>query len=333
VLINLDILYQCLPFVRFDGYWALADLTGIPDFFSQMGPFVASILPIRGYQGNRLPQLKPWVKTVFITYIILTVPVLVLLFLFLVNRLPFLLTTTWDSLLNQAKLLSIAWGYGAIPTILVVCLNMFLLALLAFGSVYIFYSVSRAVIRALWNWSKPTPKRRAVGGLAGAALVAFLAFLWAPQILALSSSPPAGIETFTVAQRGHVETPVVYVQNPPVGGNHAPIWQNCGFYDTPIANENAVHSMEHGAVWITYRPDLPQDQVAALRRRANSQPYVLVSPYPGLPAQVVATAWGNQLKLDSAGDSRLDQFVRAFRLGEQAPERGEPCTGGIGAPK
>ena len=38
--------YQCRPFVRFDGYWALADLTSIPDFFSQTGAFLKSVLPL-----------------------------------------------------------------------------------------------------------------------------------------------------------------------------------------------------------------------------------------------------------------------------------------------
>ena len=65
--INLDILRQCLPFVRFDGYWALADLTGIPDFFSQMGAFLRSVLPLPAWKGSKLPRLKPWVKAVFAT--------------------------------------------------------------------------------------------------------------------------------------------------------------------------------------------------------------------------------------------------------------------------
>ena len=94
-----------------------------------------------------------------------------------------------------------------------------------------------------------------------------------------------------------------------------------------------MHSLEHGAVWITYRPNLPNQQGDWLRQFAGRQTYVLVSPYPGLPAPVVASAWGHQLRLDSSGDPRLDQFVRAFRLGPQAPERGVVCTGGIGKPK
>jgi hypothetical protein len=91
--------------------------------------------------------------------------------------------------------------------------------------------------------------------------------------------------------------------------------------------------MEHGAVWITYQANLPSSELAAPRELAIDQPYVHVSPYPGLLAPVVASAWGRQLRLTSAGDPRLDQFVRVFRLGGPAPERGGPCTGGLGTPE
>src|ERR1051326_1285003 len=50
LLTDIDIVHQCLPFVRLDGYWALADLTGIPDFFSFMGAYVRSVVP--GLGGN-----------------------------------------------------------------------------------------------------------------------------------------------------------------------------------------------------------------------------------------------------------------------------------------
>ena len=90
--------------------------------------------------------------------------------------------------------------------------------------------------------------------------------------------------------------------------------------------------MEHGAVWITYRTGLPASEVAALRVLAIRESYVLVSPYPDLPAPIVASAWGRQLRLDSSADPRLDQFVREFRLGRQAPEHGRTCSGGLGTP-
>jgi hypothetical protein len=66
------------------------------------------------------------------------------------------------------------------------------------------------------------------------------------------------VRSYSNLSRDHTKEPVDYPQSPPVGGPHNPIWQNCGFYSKPVRNENAVHSMEHGAVWITYSPDLPK---------------------------------------------------------------------------
>ncbi len=94
----------------------------------------------------------------------------------------------------------------------------------------------------------------------------------------------------------------------------------------------AVHSLEHGAVWITYRPDLLPDQVTRIRQIAKGQAYVLASPYPDLPAPVVVSAWERQLRLDSAEDARLDQFILVFKQGPTTPERGAPCGGGVGNP-
>src|SRR5439155_7596819 len=89
----------------------------------------------------------------------------------------------------------------------------------------------------------------------------------------------ARVKTYVVPSRNHVAGPVDYPQKPPVGGDHAPVWQNCGLYSQPVPTERAVHSMEHGAVWITYRPGLPKSQVDVLRALARSTPYVLVAPW------------------------------------------------------
>lgn len=137
----------------------------------------------------------------------------------------------------------------------------------------------------------------------------------------------ASAQTYDVV-RDHVTDPVTYEQTPPVGGPHFAAWQNCGYYPSPVRNEHAVHSLEHGAVWITYHPDLPADQVAILRDKAE-QSYVLVSPYPDLPSPVVASAWGVQLPMESASDDALDAFLRQYRQGPQTPEPGAACTGGI----
>ena len=136
----------------------------------------------------------------------------------------------------------------------------------------------------------------------------------------------SGVQTFPVKQ-GHVTSEVTYAQSPPVGGEHAPVWLNCGVYDVPVPKENAVHSLEHGAVWVTYRPDLPADQVSRLTDLLQG-PYHLLSPMPGLSAPVVASAWGKQLTLTGADDTRLAPFLKAYTQGPQSPEPGASCTGG-----
>jgi putative peptide zinc metalloprotease protein len=332
LLINLDVARQFIPFGRFDGYWALADLTGIPDFFSQMGPFLRSVLPIPGLKGSKLPDLKPWVKAVFAGYILLTIPVLTLFFVLMVWNFPRFMVIAWESWLYQSRAFSIAQNMRDFLGMAAVVSQMLLLTLSMLAAAYFLYIISRAFIGVLWNWGRPTLTRRIVAALATAGTVTLIAVLWAPEILLAGRLMPAGVLPFEVTERAHVQTPVVYAQIPPVGGDHAPIWQNCGFYDAPITNEHAVHSLEHGAVWITYHPDLPKKQIDILRQRARRQPYLLVSAFFDLPAPIVASAWGGQLRLDSPNDPRLDQFVRAFRLGPQAPERGGPCTGGVGVP-
>ena len=57
--------------------------------------------------------------------------------------------------------------------------------------------------------------------------------------------------------------------------------------------------------------------------------YVVMSPFEGLESPVVASAWGIQLSLDSADDERLQAFLAKYVEGEQTPEPGAPCTGGI----
>lgn len=136
----------------------------------------------------------------------------------------------------------------------------------------------------------------------------------------------SGVQTYKV-EPAHVPGQVDYKQTPPAGGPHAPVWLNCGTYDREVPNENAVHSMEHGAVWITYQPDAPAGDVATLTDKLDV-PYTILSPFEDLPAPVVASAWGTQLLLDGPDDPRLDAFLREYVQGPQAPEPGAACSGG-----
>lgn len=144
--------------------------------------------------------------------------------------------------------------------------------------------------------------------------------------------PLEGVERFPNVQQGHQEGKLSYEQTPPAGGVHNSVWQNCGVYTAPVANENAVHSLEHGAIWITYQPDLPAEQVATLENLTRQSGYRLISPYPDLPSPVVASAWGYQIKLENADDPRLQQFITRYEQNPAGPEPGAVCSGGTGTP-
>ena len=155
-----------------------------------------------------------------------------------------------------------------------------------------------------------------------------------------SHNGPAG----QALSHDHVPGPVTYSVTPPVGGQHNATWMNCGVYSKPVPNERAVHNLEHGAVWITYQPSLPQSEINALRAFVQQQTvispagspasrYMDLTPYPGLPSPIVITSWGFQLRLTSPSDPRLQQFVNKFRASQTyTPEYGGECIGGVGTP-
>lgn len=142
----------------------------------------------------------------------------------------------------------------------------------------------------------------------------------------------ADVRTYAWPAGVHIEATIDYEETPAAGGPHDPVWQNCGTYSMPIREEHAVHSMEHGAVWITYDPErVDGESVAMLTSVHGANPYVLISPYPGLSSPLVVSAWNRQLDIAGVDDDRLILFVDMFAGGAQAPEPGGPCTGGTDA--
>lgn len=130
--------------------------------------------------------------------------------------------------------------------------------------------------------------------------------------------------------RDHVDGPVDYPDypaRPPAGGAHNALPQTCQVYEEQIPAEHAVHSLEHGAVWVTYSPDLDDEQVQALADEVEGDTHRMLSPLPGQESPIVATAWGRQLEVDSADDDQLGRFLEVYTNGRQTPERGAACVG------
>ncbi len=151
-----------------------------------------------------------------------------------------------------------------------------------------------------------------------------------PTTTAVADEGIEGVVSYEIDDNSHVEGNLDYATSPPVGGAHNPVWANCGAYDEPVPEENVVHSLEHGAVWIAYAEDLDATQVDALAARAEASDHVLVAPYPGLGDAIVLTAWNRQLAVGSAADPRIDAFVETYVDGPTAPETSAPCSGGAG---
>ena len=138
-----------------------------------------------------------------------------------------------------------------------------------------------------------------------------------------------GIQHYANLTRQHVTGTVNYPQSPPVGGNHSPVWADCTgtVYPSQIANENAVHTLEHGAVWITYKPGLAATDVEVLSKLVAGNQYTLLTPYAGLKSNISLQAWGYQLFVDSASDPRISQFIKDLKLNQtNTPELGASCS-------
>lgn len=181
-------------------------------------------------------------------------------------------------------------------------------------------------------------RRRLPVVLAAGAAVLVLGLAVAAPVVArqVSGEASAGpvnldeVQFFKDVDNGHTEGDVDYEQVPPIGGSHDPAWLDCGIYDEPVRDENAVHDLEHGAIWITYDPDLAADDVDALESVLPDN--AILSPYDGLPTPVVVTVWARQLQLTGVDDPRLELFLDTYDDGRTSPEPFASCAGGVSEP-
>lgn len=372
LIANLELIQQLLPTLRFDGYFIVSDLVGIPDLFKYIGPILKRTV-LRKPPDERLRALKTWPQRVVTVWVLVVTPVLIAQLTFLAFQLPQFVRIGWQRI---TAIRGDATSPGTDVVGLVGDVALIMVALLPLAGLLVFaIQAGRGVANIVRNVTRdvggpvgaagdpggglypggfavtgqvtPVPSSRHPRVLAvqeflfvfiASLLVANAAFFLSgggssdDGLTALEAGGrrvPAeagipGLVTFDDLSRRHVSSAVDYAQTPPVGGDHAPMPQACRVYSEPVRNELAVHSMEHGAVWLTYRPGLEPSQIDRLRREARRS-HVLVSPYPGLTAPVVASAWGQQLRLETAYDGRLDEFVSRFRQGPQTPERGAAC--------
>jgi hypothetical protein len=154
------------------------------------------------------------------------------------------------------------------------------------------------------------------------------------QKVAAAKAPVTGEKSWDAKKLGnkHVTKTVTYPMKPPVGGDHNQAWMNCNgdVYKEPVPDMNAVHSLEHGAVWVTYNDKAPAGEVTKLSTKVKKTPYSMMSPFKDQAGAIMLSAWGKQVTVDSADDPRVNQFFTKYVQGPQTPEPGAACTNGLG---
>ncbi|WP_405596807.1 DUF3105 domain-containing protein [Streptomyces sp. NBC_01410] len=180
----------------------------------------------------------------------------------------------------------------------------------------------------------------AVSGVVVAGLVGFGVYVLNKESdnkdrkVAEAKAPVTGEKSWDAKKLGrtHVTKAVTYPMKPPVGGDHNQVWMNCNgdVYKEPIPDINAVHSLEHGAVWVTYNDKASAGDVSKLSEKVKKTPYTLMSPFKDQAGPIMLSAWGKQVTVDSASDPRVSQFFTKYVQGPQTPEPGAACTNGLG---
>ncbi|MFW0772227.1 DUF3105 domain-containing protein [Paenarthrobacter nitroguajacolicus] len=197
----------------------------------------------------------------------------------------------------------------------------------------------KAILKAIQAKQRAADRRRAwliygTGAVLVVSIIGAVTFVLVgevqqrEQVKVAAARPVEGEQDYPDQSRNHTREPVSYPRTPATGGDHAPVWTNCGTYTVPVEQTRAVHSLEHGAVWLSYRPDLSKEQIAELTSLAGNQDYLLLSPVSGQSSPVTVTAWGKQLSLENSSDERLAAFIQKYRQGPQTPEPGAVCSGG-----
>jgi putative peptide zinc metalloprotease protein len=177
---HLEMLEQLMPFVRFDGYFILSDLIGVPDLFARVVPIVKSALP-GGRRDPRVTGLQRRAQIVVTAWVLCVIPLLALGLGYLVLHLPAADRVLWRSASLQAHLMTEAAARHRYAMAAVDAVGIALVTLSLAGSLYIVTGLVRRLTALSRRWSAGRPARRLLAAGAGLAVMAALAAFWTMQ--------------------------------------------------------------------------------------------------------------------------------------------------------
>jgi putative peptide zinc metalloprotease protein len=275
----LQMLRQLPPFVRFDGYHILADVTGVPDLFAHIKPTLLAMLPWRRGAVEGQP-LKRWARVVVTVWVLAVVPVLLFSLAMMVKVMPRVVATAWDSLGNQAAVLAQEWSQASWTGVGVRLVAMLAIALPVAAMLYMLFRVARRTVVRTWRATKDRPVRRSLAVLAGVGLVGLLLWLWWPEgqyrpiqpfergtlVQALSPAtvtqgqilPAASQGLYSVPTQGMVELQGSTIAAPPMES----VEPRLGVVLTPAADAGAADPPEQEIIVLPEPGTTPPDSDA-----------------------------------------------------------------------
>jgi putative peptide zinc metalloprotease protein len=188
-------IHQFLPFLRLDGYYVIADLTGVPDIFARMKPVLLSLLPWRK-PDPQVTVLKNWVRIVVTGWVLLTVGFVLYAYGILLLHLPTILGTAVASFLGLAGHTGKAFTSGQLALGLFSALQVVLLTLPVLGLAWMLVRLVQRLIVLNWVRTKGRPFNRVTGYLAMVAAALLLVAAWTP--------PRANYQPISPTARGTV---------------------------------------------------------------------------------------------------------------------------------
>ena len=178
-LTHLEMLEQLMPFARFDGYFILSDLVGVPDLFARVAPIVKSALP-GDRQDPRVTGLRRRARIVVTAWVLCVIPLLA--FSMGISCCtcppstgrcgtpPACRRTSWPPRCGPP----LRGGRGRRDRRRLVILSVA-------GSLYIVTGLARRLTALGRRWSAGRPARRLLAGATGLAALAGLAAFWTLQ--------------------------------------------------------------------------------------------------------------------------------------------------------
>jgi hypothetical protein len=111
---------------------------------------------------------------------------------------------------------------------------------------------------------------------------------------------------------------IPYNSNPPTSGPHASPLRT-RVYTSDMPDENLIHNLEHGHIWLSYR-DSDDEETLSLFRQFQSQftSSVIVTHRPANDSRIAVAAWTRLLKLDDPDEEQILAFIRRYL--DKAPE-------------